>query len=71
MIENIHLVCHGHASRFEGRKGPDDLAWGHIPRGIIVKADDGHAGVGPVCGLDDLMEVEKRVWEPSLFETRI
>jgi hypothetical protein len=55
VIENIHLVHHGHVSRFERRYSPHDLACGHIPCGIVVKADDEHPGVGPVGRLDDLV----------------
>jgi len=51
VIENIDLIPQRYPYRFETSYRSDDLAQGHIPRRIIVEADDQHTGV---CAPRDL-----------------
>lgn len=61
VIENINLIRQRCPYRFEMGYRSDDLANGHIPRRIVVEADDHHTGVRALRDLHYLMQIQEIV----------
>ena len=61
MIENVDLVFQRNPCGYEAGNRCDDVARGHITRGIVIEADDQYTGVGSVRCLDHFVQVQEIV----------